>query len=372
MWSIGPRQVIAWSRSDRKNSIEITFTPPCASSGMILRSRRHARPAVHAEHARDRVAPDVGVERGGGVALGLKRGGEVGGQRGLAHAALARRHADHVLHRRRARPRAARPAGRAAARGPASRRRSARRTPPVTRLTPSSAVTFSITAFSKWERIGQPGVVSETHHVDAAVAPAARSKRTIPSVTMSLRSSGSMTRRRASRICVSEGMRLDCRRRTAPPPPPTGPKDRRRPGEAPSAEGGEILHCRVCRQPHPGAGLSNRPGGSGAVLGDARSRVREAIGLALRLAAGRLDLTLDVAARHLDLRLGVPAHRLQRPDGLGAALAQLALDARAGALDLADGRLRAVVPRRSNLRRLVDDALLELVELLLGAVTALV
>jgi hypothetical protein len=38
LWSIGPRQVIAWSRSDRKNSIDIARTPPAAVSGTILRS----------------------------------------------------------------------------------------------------------------------------------------------------------------------------------------------------------------------------------------------------------------------------------------------------------------------------------------------
>ena len=58
---------------------------------------RHHRAAVHAEHARDRVAPHVGVERGGRVALGLERRGQVGGDRGLADAALAGADADHVL-----------------------------------------------------------------------------------------------------------------------------------------------------------------------------------------------------------------------------------------------------------------------------------
>ena len=37
LWSIGPRQVIAWSGLSRKNSIEIALTPPAASSGRILR-----------------------------------------------------------------------------------------------------------------------------------------------------------------------------------------------------------------------------------------------------------------------------------------------------------------------------------------------
>ena len=58
-------------------------------------------------------------------------------------------------------------------------------------------MTLSLTAFSKWERIGQPGVVSET---TTSTLPSSGSSidRTMPSDTMSLRSSGSMTLRRAS------------------------------------------------------------------------------------------------------------------------------------------------------------------------------
>ena len=41
--------------------------------------------------------------------------------------------------------------------------------PTVTRARrPSSALTLCVTAFSKWERIGQPAVVRETTHVHAA------------------------------------------------------------------------------------------------------------------------------------------------------------------------------------------------------------
>src|ERR671914_864824 len=58
---------------------------------------RHHRPAVHAEHARDRVAPHVGIERRGLLALHLERGRQVGGDRGLADPALARADADDVL-----------------------------------------------------------------------------------------------------------------------------------------------------------------------------------------------------------------------------------------------------------------------------------
>ena len=96
-------------------------------------------------------------------------------------------------------------------------------------------------------------------HVHASLSRAARSSGPSRASTMSLRSSGSMTLRRASRICSSVGIASDCRRRFAHAPQrPTAPR------RAPSAEGGEILHCRrYCRQPHPGAGLSSRPGGSG-------------------------------------------------------------------------------------------------------------
>ena len=52
--------------------------------------------AAEAEHARDRVAPDVGVEHADRLALGLQRGGDVDGQRRLADAALAGADADDV------------------------------------------------------------------------------------------------------------------------------------------------------------------------------------------------------------------------------------------------------------------------------------
>ena len=52
---------------------------------------------AEAEHARDRVAPDVGVEDADALAVGGQRGREVDGQRGLADAALAGADADHVL-----------------------------------------------------------------------------------------------------------------------------------------------------------------------------------------------------------------------------------------------------------------------------------
>ena len=95
MWSIGPRQTTA-SSSSTKKPIDMTFRP-CASSGRILRCADDLRALrAEAEHARDRVAPDVGVEHADALALGGQRGGEVGGQRRLADAALARADADDV------------------------------------------------------------------------------------------------------------------------------------------------------------------------------------------------------------------------------------------------------------------------------------
>ena len=52
--------------------------------------------AAEAEHARDRVAPDVGVEDADTLALERQRGGEVARQRGLADATLARADAEDV------------------------------------------------------------------------------------------------------------------------------------------------------------------------------------------------------------------------------------------------------------------------------------
>src|SRR5919197_667978 len=50
---------------------------------------RDLRPAADVEHARDRVAPHVGVEDAHLLALRRERGGQVRGDRRLAHAALA-------------------------------------------------------------------------------------------------------------------------------------------------------------------------------------------------------------------------------------------------------------------------------------------
>ena len=153
--------------------------------------------AVDAEHARDRVAVDVAVERPGRVAFGGQRRGQVGGHRRLADAALAGGDADHVFHLGQragrqlaaaerllqgafllvgedveadARPRSRRPARRPGA-----------------------------TACSKWERIGQPAVVSETTTSTRPLSLISI-ERTMPSSTIERRSSGSMTARSFSVI----------------------------------------------------------------------------------------------------------------------------------------------------------------------------
>ena len=69
--------------------------------------------------------------------------------------------------------------------------------PTPTSVTPSRAATLAATACWKWERIGQPGVVSET---TTSTLPLSRTsiERTIPRSTIDRRSSGSITARRAS------------------------------------------------------------------------------------------------------------------------------------------------------------------------------
>ena len=167
--------------------------------GVDLRALR-----AEAEHARDRVAPDVGVEHADALALGGQRGRQVGGQRGLADAALARADADDVRHLRERALRqavAAELALQDALLGVAEHVE----VDVDARWTPSSLAIASRTATWKWLRIGQPGVVSET--VTSTTPSAFGSmERTISSSTMLRRSSGSMTTFSASRIWSREGM----------------------------------------------------------------------------------------------------------------------------------------------------------------------
>src|ERR671916_27301 len=132
-------------------------------------------------------------------------------------------------------------------------------------------------------------------------------------------------------------------------------------GTAP-AEGGEILHWRRGMWPPalPRVRSPRRSGGSSDPLGDRRDARDEALGLALDLTASRLHLLFDPAAV-----------LLYRPHGLVATLTQLALHAGPGALDLAD---RAVAGRRAAALELAQarvDALLEALELALGALASI-
>src|SRR3954453_18374266 len=72
-------------------------------------------------------------------------------------------------------------------------------------VTPSSADTDLATAVWKWLRIGQPGVVKDTM---TATRPSSwmSIERTMPSSTIELRSSGSMTASSALRISSRDGM----------------------------------------------------------------------------------------------------------------------------------------------------------------------
>ena len=74
----------------------MTFTP-CGLQRDDLALRGDGRAGgAEAVHARDRVAPHVGVEHAHTLAFCRQRRGEVGGQRRLADAALARADAQHV------------------------------------------------------------------------------------------------------------------------------------------------------------------------------------------------------------------------------------------------------------------------------------
>ena len=109
LWSIGPRQTTAASSSTKK-PIDMTFTPLGLERQDLALGRDLRARGAEAEHARDRVAPDVGVEDADLLALAGERRGEVRGDRRLADAALARADAEDV-----ARPAASAPSGSRAA-----------------------------------------------------------------------------------------------------------------------------------------------------------------------------------------------------------------------------------------------------------------
>src|SRR4051794_5090691 len=77
--------------------------------------------------------------------------------------------------------------------------------PTLTCVTPPTPRTASATAVWKWFLIGQPGVVSDTV-TSTTPASLTSMERTMPSSTMSRRSSGSMTTFSASRMVSFVGM----------------------------------------------------------------------------------------------------------------------------------------------------------------------
>src|SRR3954454_9602882 len=186
-----------------------------------------------------------------------------------------------------------------------------------TRVTPSRAPTAERTAFSKWLRMGQPGVVSETV---TSTVPSGRASidRTISSSTIERRSSGSMTAVSAWRISSREGMRSILANGW---PCPRGPGAERESGPPAAAcsPGGEVL---LPPAGYEAGSLSAgpgplRPGGGGS---DARCALRDAGDALDRLGgdlrAGRdagLHDVLRAGAGEAGLRRGVAARGLQRP-----------------------------------------------------------
>ena len=218
-----------------------------------LALRRDLRLLVDAEHSRDRVAVDVAVERARLVTLGVPAR-----QRGWRSSSTCRPRPCRRRRRSRSSPGPARPRGACGRPSFCCRsdfspsERTSKPTPTV--LTPSSSETCWTTAFWKWERIGHPGVVSET---TTSTRPSSwmSIERTIPSSTIERRSSGSMTWVSFSVIWSLVGTVAHCRRGQAATPArnmktgPLGPGFRGRRGCCfPLRDG------RVCaQQASPGA-----------------------------------------------------------------------------------------------------------------------
>src|SRR4051794_15231010 len=234
-----------------------------------------------------------------------------------------------------------------------------------TRVTPSRAPTAERTAFSKWLRMGQPGVVSETV---TSTVPSGRASidRTISSSTIERRSSGSMTAVSAWRISSRVGMRSilangwGC---------PNGPAGQKRTGRL---EGGPFSGRRGTALPARYEADSFRRSGSlrGGRRGSAGLRARllchprDALdGLGGDLRAGGdagLHEVLDARAHEVRLRAGVAASGAERAnvalDAL-AALAELALEAvaRDGAAALELAQLTLDLVERVVLGGELDD-----------------
>ena len=160
---------------------------------------------AEAEHARLRVAPHVGVEHADLLALGDERRGEVRGHARLADAALAGADADHVLD-----------LGERAL----GERAAAELAPERLLLVVGEDVEGDVDAGDALELahgLGDAGLEvrpdraarrgQRDHHIDDAVLVDS-TERTISSSTMSRRSSGSITERRASITWSRVGMEL--------------------------------------------------------------------------------------------------------------------------------------------------------------------
>ena len=194
--SIGPRHITGWL-SSRKNPIDISFRS-CATGGTIILSTTTGFWS-DAEHVRDRVAVDVGVEDADLVPERGERRRDVDRQRRLADAALARRDRDHARRRREldaactsAPPRslvvsAARSSGVITSNAS------------VTDATPGSAadVLGDLVLEARAERAADDGQRDRHRDVGAVDLDA----RTMSSSVTGRRSSGSITRPSASRIC---------------------------------------------------------------------------------------------------------------------------------------------------------------------------
>jgi hypothetical protein len=166
---------------------------PC--SGMTMPS--NATGALDAEHARDRVAVDVGVEHADAAPLRGERRGEVRGHRRLADAALARRDRDDLRARLGATERDLHLRVRRAAllaQPRRQRRRSSSVIEPKTSCTSStspSAFTAAVTSVVMRSLSGQPGIVSLIF--TPTREPSIATSSTMPSSVIGLPISGSST-----------------------------------------------------------------------------------------------------------------------------------------------------------------------------------